>query len=416
MWFLAIRHLFSRKRQTLLTLMGIILGTAAYVAISGMMLGFQSFIIDQLVNNDSHVRISAREDFITAHSMDKDFFGPSVLVSWAAPPSGRRDNAYILFPGAWTARLAKEPYVAAFAEQLVSQVIITRGKFKAAANLIGVEPTQQSQVTNIQKYMTVGNFKDIGTGGNRIVIGDLLLKKLGATVLETIYLSVGFGEMRPFKIVGTFHLGVKALDESNIFGALADVQLLGGTPGRISDIAVRLYKVELAADVASTWNMLGDEKVQSWDQAHEGIMSVFTTQDIVRNAMTLSILIVAGFGIYNILGMAVTQKRREIAILRSMGYLPRDITTLFLLQGLVLGIAGGFLGAILGFGVSHVMASIRVSAERGLGGEHMMISFLPSIYLKGFLLAFLASALSGFLPARAAGKLTPIDIIRSESG
>lgn len=73
MLFLALRHLLSRKRQSLLTLVGILLGTAAYIAISGMMLGFQTFIVDQLINNDAHIRISAREDVITEHSLDADF-------------------------------------------------------------------------------------------------------------------------------------------------------------------------------------------------------------------------------------------------------------------------------------------------------------------------------------------------------
>ncbi len=70
MLFLALRHLTSRRRQTVLTLLGILLGTAAYVAISGLMLGFQTFIIDQLVNNDAHVRITAREELLTESSLN----------------------------------------------------------------------------------------------------------------------------------------------------------------------------------------------------------------------------------------------------------------------------------------------------------------------------------------------------------
>ena len=98
MFFLAIRHLMSRKKQTSLTLLGIILGTAAYIGISGMMLGFQIFIVDQLVNNDSHLRIKAREDMVTAKSLDLAFFEKNTLINWIKPPSGRKDNAFILAP------------------------------------------------------------------------------------------------------------------------------------------------------------------------------------------------------------------------------------------------------------------------------------------------------------------------------
>ena len=130
--------------------------------------------------------------------------------------------------------------------------------------------------------------------------------------------------------------------------------------------------------------------------------------------MTISILIVAGFGIYNILTMAVNQKRKEIAILRSIGFESLDIVILFLTQGIILGALGGLFGCLVGYGVCEVMARIPV-ANRGLGGNHMIIAFFPGIYVRGFLLAFVSSSLASFLPARAAGKMTPIDIIRSEN-
>lgn len=414
MYFLALRQLLSRKRQSLLTLLGIVLGAAAYIAIAGMMLGFQSFMVDQLVDNDAHIRISAREELITEHSLDDDFFGADTLVDWKSAPSGRRDNNYILYPRSWFDRMDKIPEVAAYSQQLIAQVIVSRGKVSTSARLLGSDPTRQIQVTNIQKYMTQGTFTEVGVSGNRIIVGDGLLERLGAKVPETLLISAGKGRALPFKIIGTFHLGVKAIDDGTIFAALADVQTLNLTPSRISDIAVRLNRVEDASTFASAWNSLSQEKVQSWDQANEGIMSVFKTQDIVRNSMTISILIVAGFGIYNILSMAVNHKRREIAILRSMGYEARDIVQLFLIQGMLLGLLGGVIGCILGYGVCEAMAMIPV-ADRGMGGKRMIIAFFPGIYVRGFLLAFVSASVASYLPARAAGKLTPIDIIRGEN-
>jgi lipoprotein-releasing system permease protein len=414
MLFLALRHLSSQKRQSILTLVGILLGTAAYVAISGMMLGFQSFIVDQLVNNDSHIRISAREEVIREHSLDEEFFGERTLIQWHSPPAGRRDNAYILYPRAWTDRLDTLPEVAAYSQQLVAQGLVNRAKVSTSARIIGCDPARQLQVTNIEKYMTRGKFSDIAIGGNRIVVGDGLLNKLGAKVPETLMLSVGSGKLQPFRVVGSFRLGIKSLDDTTIFGSIADIQKLNGTPSRVSDIAIRLHEVDRAAELASVWNILSQEKVQSWDQANEGIMSVFTTQDIVRNSMTISILIVAGFGIYNILSMAVNHKRREIAILRSIGYEARDIESLFMTQGVILGTLGGLLGCIVGYIVCELMARIPI-ADRGMGGNFMIIVFFPSIYVKGFFLAFFSCTVASYLPARKAGKLSPIEIIRSEN-
>jgi lipoprotein-releasing system permease protein len=205
------------------------------------------------------------------------------------------------------------------------------------------------------------------------------------------------------------------MDETRIFGALSDIQKLNETPSRISDIAIRLKDVKLAASLASTYNLMGQEKVQSWDQANEGIMSVFTTQDIIRNLMTISILVVAGFGIYNILSIAVTHKRKEIAILRSIGYEPKDISQLFLVQGMILGALGGIIGCVLGLCALKGMSLIEVSAERGLGGNRMMISFNFMIFVRSMILAVVSASFASYFPARGAGKLEPIDIIRGDN-
>jgi lipoprotein-releasing system permease protein len=416
MFFLAIRHLLSRKKQSLLTLMGIILGAAAYIAISAMMLGFQVFIIDQLVNNDSHIRIKAREEMLTETSLNSAFFNlEKEVIHWIKPPSGRKDNAYILSPSEWLTRLEADERVSAASPQLVVNGIANYGNLSIGISIVGSEPEKQRGVSNIESAMVAGKFSDIGNGGNRIAVGDEFLKKIGATKGESIFLTVGKSSPQPFRIVSVFHLGVKGLDESRIFASLRDVQQLNQTPSRISDIAIRLKNINLAGDLALTYNLIGQEKVQSWDQANEGIMSVFTTQDIVRNAMTISILIVAGFGIYNILSLAVTHKRREIAILRSMGFEPRDITNLFLIQGLILGLVGGMIGLVFGYATSVAMSMIEVSADRGLGGSHMMVSFDFMIYVRALLLALGASAFASFFPARSAGKMEPIDIIRGEN-
>jgi lipoprotein-releasing system permease protein len=415
MLFLALRQLFAKKKQSSLTLLGITFGAAAYVVISCMMLGFQTFIIDQLVSNDAQVRISAREEPITTKEMEPLFYPEVGLVRWITPPSGRRDSATIDYPAGWFERLDKSPDVSAYSPQLKVQAIARRAKISMAINLIGSDVVRQAQVTKIETNMVFGKFRDIGTSGNRIIVGDGLLSRLGARAGDTIMVSIGKGEPTPVRIVGVFHMGIKTLDDTTVFAALADVQKINQTPSRISDIAVKLVDVESAAATATRWQALSRESVKSWDQANEGFLSVFKTQDIVRNSMTITILIVAGFGIYNILSMAVASRRREIAILRSIGYEPHDIITLFLSQGVLLGTLGGILGLLLGYALARVVGSIPVSKDRLMGsGNTMIMYYSPLIFVKAFLLAFLSSTFASWLPARAAGKLTPIDIIRSE--
>jgi lipoprotein-releasing system permease protein len=414
MWFLALRHLFARKRQTGLTLLGILLGSSAYVIISGLLIGFQDFIVDQLVDNDAHLKVSAREEILEPNSLDKVFFDDSTLIQWLKPPAGRRDNPYIVSPGAWLSRLENHEKVAGASPQMEVQVIANRGKVTNTAKLLGVDPDLQAKVSNIGNYMLSGSMADIGKTGNRIIIGKELMDTLGAVHGETVYLSSGKGEPQPFRIVGVFRIGVKSVDESTVIGALSDAQTLNHSASRITSIAVRLKDVREAGALAKKWNVISEEKVQSWDQANQGLMSVFSMQDVVRNAMTLAILVVASFGIYNILSLAIHHKKKEIAILRSMGFEPIDISKLFLFQGLLLGGIGGVLGIVLGFTTCLYLGTMDVSSNRGMGGDKLFMSYDFWIYLKSMALALVSACVASYLPARAAGLMEPIDILRSE--
>ena len=413
--FLAIRYLLSRKRQSLLTLLGITLGTAGYVSISGIMLGFQDYLLDQFINNDCHIRIKARDEPVTEREVRGLLYPTDTHVSWIAQPTGRRSEENILNVPGWTERLAQDPRVASFALQLQIPTLIHFQKSNVAVKLIGIHPEDQLKVSTLENYAIHGSFRDLSRGTNQLILGDTLLEKLGARIGDLVLLSSGAREAMPFKIQGTSHFGMKNIDEGMVYTRLEDAQNLARAPSRVSDIVIRLQNVNDSTEVAAELSTHGLELVQSWEEANEGTLSVFKTQDIVRYSMTLAILIVAGFGIFNVLSMTVSQKRKEIAILRSIGYEPHDIVELFLVQGTLLGMIGGLVGVGLGYGITVLLSHIEVASSRAFGSGHMMISFAPRIYLLGFAIAFLSSALSSYIPARGAGKLHPMEIMRSES-
>lgn len=415
MLFLAIRHLLSRKRQTILIFLGISLGTMMFTVISGMQLGMREFIEERLLNNTSHIVISARERLIDRKEMSERFFGDEV-VQWKVPPAGKREEAHIIYPQGWFDRLSSDPQVTGYAPSLGISVFISHRDAKYPASLSGIVPDLQERVMELEKYITTGKLSDLGGGGNKVIVGSALLEKLGSQLGDHILISSGLGELRPFKIVGIFEMGVQQIDESLMFAGLKTVQTLNKSPGRINSIAVSLVNMEMAHELAGQWELTSRDKVQSWEEANAGFLQIFDFQDYTRMAVTFAILVVAGFGIYNVLSIMITQKRKEIAILRSIGYPPKLILELFLIQGIILGITGAFIGLGLGHLINLYMATIELGFGPGGhgGGSRMMISYAPSIYIQGFLLAFVSAILASLLPARAASKLTPLDIIRSD--
>ncbi|MFZ4715858.1 MAG: ABC transporter permease [Bacteriovoracaceae bacterium] len=413
--FLAIRYLLSKKKQTILTLLGITLGTAGYIAISGIMLGFQTFLLDQFINSDCHIRIKARDELVTEELVKNSLFPENNLIHWLTPPSGRRGEDNIDNIPAWSKRLSEDSRVEAFALQLQYPVLTQFAKVTLPTQIIGINPDDQLRVSRIEPYMTKGSFLDLNKGGNQVIVGEDFLTKIGARIGDSIVVSIGNKGFQPFKVIGTFRFGMKKNDEGIIYARLVDVQTLARTPSKVSDIVVRLVDSDLSLPYSLELSSQSKEFIQSWEQANESTLSVFKTQDIVRYSMTIAILIVAGFGIFNVLSMTVTQKRKEIAILRSMGYEPNDITGIFIFQGTILGFIGGVIGIIIGFIICKMLSYIEVNPARAIGMGRMLINFSPQIYLIGFSTAFLSSLFSSYIPARAAGKMEPMDIMRSES-
>lgn len=413
MIFLAIKYLLGKKRQTFLTLLGVFFGTMAYVAVSGFFLGFQGFVVQQLVNNNAQVHIQAREDYITAHKLDPYFYHDLSHVFWVSPPSGSLGYLEVQNPQSWYERLSADPRVKAYSPILTAPALFTLAGISVSANLVGCNPEQQAKVTSVADYMVEGSFGDIAGGGDRIILGDDLMKRLGAGVGKTILVSVGNQSSIPFKVVGRFYTGNRFVD-LQAYGSLGDVQRVNQTPNRVNEIAVKLHDYSIAGAVAKSWSMIAPELTESWDQQNANIMAVFAIQTALRFAMILTVVVVAGFGMYNVLNISVTQKRQDIAILHSMGYDNFDVVLLFFSQGLIVGLIGSALGLVSGYLFCLYLQTLSFLVESPSNpGGHLHISLSVWIYVQAALVAISSVSIASILPARAAGKLTPIDIIRS---
>ncbi len=219
----------------------------------------------------------------------------------------------------------------------------------------------------------------------------------------------------PFRLIGSFRTGNKAVDDTICYASLNDTQTLNRSPAKISSISIRLKDVALAREKSMEWQMNSSDKVESWEEVNASFLTIFKLQDTIRYAITLVVLVVSGFGIYNILNILINQKKKEIAILRSIGYEANDILVIFLIQGVILGVMGGISGMLVGNLICQKLTSIQFSNPYfSTKSGYMLISFHPMIYLQSFLLAFAVTLLASVLPARAAGKLQPIEIIRGD--
>jgi lipoprotein-releasing system permease protein len=415
MIFIALKYLWERKKQTFYTLLGVFFGTMAYVGVSGFFVGFQGFMVQQLVNNAAQVHIEARENYLSEHILDSPFFGSQVRhVFWVNPPAGVEGFREVQDPVKWYKRLEHDPRVEAFTPQMTVPALFSLGKNSVGTSITGCNPLQQMKVTTIADYIIAGRFSDISVGGNRIVLGDELMKRLGAALEQTVMASVGVNPIRtPFIVVGRFKTGSRGLD-LQAFASLSDVQRASLRLNQVNEIGVRVKNYQDADTIAKTWSMSSSERVESWGDQNANILSIFRIQMALRYSMIVTILIVAGFGIYNILNMTVNQKRQDIAILRALGYDAFDIIMLFLSQGLIVGVIGAAFGLLSGYGLCKYLQtfSFMVATPTNPQG-HLHIALTPEIFLQAAIMAILSAGIASILPARSASKLTPIEIIRT---
>jgi lipoprotein-releasing system permease protein len=413
MFFLSWRQLMARKKQTLLILLGISFGTLLFVAISGVQLGMRNYFSEQLLNNTAHVLISGAENKIDSAEVSKRLFGEANIVKWVSPPSGKRSEVRLQNYQGWVQRLEDDINVVDYSPRLQLNVLLSRGDFSTSAMLTGAIPDRHARISKIESYVRQGSFNALRGGSNNIVIGSGVAEKLGAQLDDYVQVSSGPSGSRPFKIVGIVHYGNEQMDDVIAFAQLTNVQTLAKAPGRVSEIAVALTDLDNSTDIADQWQALSLDKVQDWKEANKAFMEMIKVQDFTRYFITTAVLVVAAFGVYNVLTIMISQKRREIAILRAIGYNPSRILLLILYQGLLLGFAGGALGLLLGFLMCLWVGSIDFGFEIG-GKNNLWISYDTSIYVTAFITANVASIFASYLPARAGSRMTPMDIIRSE--
>jgi lipoprotein-releasing system permease protein len=186
-------------------------------------------------------------------------------------------------------------------------------------------------------------------------------------------------------------------------------QLISENRSYATDIQVNIKDFNQAKQVASMITPLTNFTVESWDEANGQLEAGNELRNIIAIAVSLTILLVAGFGIYNIMNMTVNEKIKEIAILKAMGFEGRDIVEIFLVQSVIIGVLGGIVGIILGTIVSLSVNNVPFEVATL---ETLPMAYRTSDYFSAFGFGLLTTFIAGYLPAKKASKVDPVEIIR----
>jgi lipoprotein-releasing system permease protein len=214
------------------------------------------------------------------------------------------------------------------------------------------------------------------------------------------------------KVVGLFQTGITGLDDVIGYTLLKKAQVLQDRANIVNQIRMRVADVEGAERIAAEIEARFGYWTESWQETNRNVLDIFIIQNTIMYSTTGAILVVAAFGIFNIISTVVLEKTRDIAILKSIGLEEGDIQRIFLLEGLLVGVVGAALGAGVGYGLTEILASIQLPVGGFVRHRGFVLSYSVVHYLIAGGAAITAAALAAYLPARKAARLNPVDIIR----
>jgi lipoprotein-releasing system permease protein len=216
------------------------------------------------------------------------------------------------------------------------------------------------------------------------------------------------------KVAGIFSFGIVSMDESRSYATISTVQkILQKDPSYITDINMKLKDInEAKAFKAQLERKIKDVKIEDWETANASILAGEKIRNVLTAVVCVTLLIVAGFGIYNIMNMNIINKMKDIAILKATGFEGNDVTGIFLLQSLMIGIAGGIMGLLIGWFFSYLLSITPFPAATFFRIETFPVNFQLSHYAEGLFFGFLTTLFAGYFPSRRAAKVDPVQIIR----
>jgi lipoprotein-releasing system permease protein len=301
------------------------------------------------------------------------------------------------------------------APSISSQVFYNYGPVQLNGNILGVDIIEEDKLFGLREKMKQGRIEDLKANHDGIIMGKGLARKLNVQSGDRVVITTPQGYTMTLKVVGVFQMGLGAVDNVRSYANLSTVQtILQQDHLYITDINIKLQDLHQAKAISPEFQKTFQYKAEDWETAN----ATFLTGNIIRNILTYSVsitlLIVAGFGIYNILNMTIYNKMKDIAILKAMGFAGKDVKQIFMIQSLVIGFIGSLLGLLIGYLLSSLIAKAPFNGGDFISLDHFPVNFDPKYYIIGIVFGVTTTAFAGYMPSRKASKIDPIEILRGQ--
>lgn len=410
-WFISIRYFLSHKRQSLVCIAGVTISVMMFIAMSAMMDGFKDKFIIETVESSGHITVKDEPRETHTAILEQAYPQPNALLNIRrAKP--RDQVKKIDNPWGLIGKLKRMPGITGVAPVVQGNVIITFGTKTMNVTVMGVEPEQQTRVTTIGDDMVDGSFARLRTTADGAIIGRGIADVMGIKLDDSIALASPTGGRTTARVVGIFKTGVTPVDYSRAYMLINGAQTLLDKKNIINEIVIRTDDYMQAEGYAAQIESISGYRTESWQESNANFLKIFKIQDMITYVIMSALLLVAAFGVLNILIMAVLERVNDIAILKSFGLSRGDITIIYLFQGLVIGLIGAAAGLVMGKVAIEGLRRVPVQVEGLIKAEGLLMSEHPRHYFTAFFAALFVVMIAAIYPARRAAKYDPVEVIR----
>lgn len=405
---IAIRFLLAHKRALGLSALGVVFGVGSFIAALAQTQGFETFYINTVLGSEGSLVITDRFQEEQTHILTAKQ-DQSLLVS-----SQQHRKFY---PGIADAYriirvLANFPQVVACSPIVEGRAFLRSGFSTEAVSLQGIDLDLHLHTTDFAKQVVKGSVDDFRNNPSGVCVGQSLAERMHLFAGQDIFLIGPDNDARRFRIDLIYETGVWDFDIKNVFVHMRTAQMLLQKPYFTSFMLVKLRDPSRAPEMAAEFEDLLSHSAASWQERQKGNLQIFDALRISAGIVVSMIILLSGFGIFNVLSLSVMQRTKEIAILRSMGYQRSDIAAIFLWQGAFVATVGIVFGWAFGALLTFIISRIPVNFRGILRTDYFLVTWSPLHYLLAASLAAIAVFIAAYVPARRASRLEPIETLR----
>lgn len=406
--------LLARWRQSLVAAIGVTFSITMFIALLGFMNGLNDLLDGLVMNRTPHVRIynDIKPSENQPINLSADFQKGHNFIQSVKPSSTR---LAIYNSGPIMDVLRTDPNVLGMAPKIVSPVLFNAGTIDISGVVNGIDVVEESKLFFFRDYVTTGNALDLKNISNSIILGKGMAEKLLAKIGDVIQVTTSKGDRLALKVVGYFQSGIADYDKVQSYASITTAQKLLGKPNDyITDIQVKLKDIQQAPATAKVYRQLFKADAEDIQTANSQFETGSFVRTLISYVVGITLLIVAGFGIYNILNMMIYEKMDTIAILKATGFSGRDVRKVFIMIALTIGFLGGVLGLVFGLVLSLIIDQIPFNTAALPTIKTYPVNYDLIYYIIGIVFALVTTYLAGYFPARKASKIDPVIIIRGK--